>query len=314
MKKTFLIIVAVLTMTALLTGCSMTVTKTKTEVESIKGSAFESSAEEPSSVSFAKTIDFSITNATGFMVTSMVVKASDNDKIVDLVKKNDPFMNWEVRSFSYELPDENISSVHPNQGEAKDGAKEPEALGAEQPATAAEQAGAGQQAANGQANTEQVTEVTTKAAGTEQAGQLTEVTTEPETLLFTENDLLPAAKVLPTEYTIDVTLDNGATFTLHAFPMEDAVRMILAYEDGVGYLVYESLINDKMVNTYATEQMLALTGGYAGYNYTDPTYGYNYGYDYSYDYNYNYDYSYQEPVTQAQSSGQEGCLDGGLFW
>ncbi|GCA66421.1 hypothetical protein KGMB01110_08570 [Mediterraneibacter butyricigenes] len=60
-------------------------------------------------------------------------------------------------------------------------------------------------------------------------------------------------KELPTEYSVQLTLADGSTVELHAFPFEDMKEGEVKTKDGIAYLEYKS--NDgEEVNTYDAEK------------------------------------------------------------
>ena len=60
-------------------------------------------------------------------------------------------------------------------------------------------------------------------------------------------------KELPTEYSVQLTLADGSTVELHAFPFEDMKEGEVKTKDGIAYLEYKSN-DDEDVNTYDAEK------------------------------------------------------------
>ena len=118
-------------------------------------------------------------------------------------------------------------------------------------------------------------------------------------------------KELPTEYSVQLTLADGSTVELHAFPFEDMKEGEVKTKDGIAYLEYKS--NDgEDVNTYDAEKAAAAAAqsqsSGSSQNYSNSNSG---GSSQS---------TYTEPAAPAQDNSgssddsNQGCVDDGLTY
>lgn len=120
-------------------------------------------------------------------------------------------------------------------------------------------------------------------------------------------------------YDIQLTFEDDTTAVLHTFPFGDVEKCEICLEDGVAYLIFDSLSRKDSVNTLQTEQDIiaaaqaqaaaeAAAAEAAAQAAAAQTYEQNYDYheeDYS-------DYSYDGGG--GDTGGQDACLDGGLLY
>ena len=128
---------------------------------------------------------------------------------------------------------------------------------------------------------------------------------------------------------LQISFTEEERYVIHSFPFEDLKdsRADISALDGVAFIIYNSISENKEVNTKeveiglkevketkAVEEEPAYSSDNSSYSYDDYDYSYD---DYSYD-DYSYDdYSYEEPVYDEPSYSEpteEGCIEGGLTW
>ncbi|MBR2766247.1 MAG: hypothetical protein IKE03_09740 [Blautia sp.] len=169
---------------------------------------------------------------------------------------------------------------------------------------------------------------------------------EERILYFTPKEADPSKEgYKPPVYDIELTFEDDTKALLHTFPFGDVEKAEIRLEDGVGYLVFESLSLKAEQNTLEHEKNLAAAaattdaaadagseGSYDTAAASDQSSAYveesgsdDYSYDYDYDYDYgnsDYDTGYYEEQSGSDDSGStdggdgsgdDGCLDDGLI-
>ena len=157
---------------------------------------------------------------------------------------------------------------------------------------------------------------------------------EERMLYVTPKETDPSAKDFkPPVYDLELTFEDDTTVVLHTFPFGDVKEAEIRLQDGVGYLIFESLSLKAEQNTLSHEKNLAgASAGAVEYTQDGSTDVYNYYYDYGTDEDYSYDYSYgnsdydtsyyEEQSGSSDTSGDSGdstgsgddsCLDDGLI-
>ena len=166
---------------------------------------------------------------------------------------------------------------------------------------------------------------------------------EERILYFTPKETDPSKEGFkPPVYDIELTFEDDTKTLLHTFPFGDVEKAEIRLEDGVGYLVFESLSLKAEQNTLEHEKNLAAAAAKTdaagsdgssdsaaasdqGYTYVEEGGSGDYSYDYDYDYDYgnsDYDTGYYEEQSGSDNGGStdsgdsgsdDGCLDDGLI-